>query len=434
MGRMDPRTTGTCPNCFAPTRPDAEHCSACGQQIAERPVSVADPKRRRIGAGTVALIALIGLVGVIVLIGVLVVMSIDQIVEYFETYQDSDTSTTPVHLRNLELKQHLLELVNEARKEAGAPPVSLGTNGAAQLHAEQAVELCLTSHWDRYGLKPYIRHSLMGGHGFNREVTATIWSCDDSFAWYRGGPSKNMKEAIAEAIESAPGSPSRIRTVLDPQYSIINSGIAWDKRSISIIQHFETDLFVADEEPSLKKGILDIKGSTIGLPEFDSDNLLNFVVSYDPPPKPMGLNRLARTDCYTIGQPLLIMIQRPKELEEDYGGEDVLAREECPDPYKMDPNTPWPTSPDEIEDLLEETAKSKSEEAEYIYELHITAELEAEGNELHIRADIGKHLEERGPGVYTVFASLLKDQVEGINFFQRSFFYEVDPPEYYTAR
>ena len=110
------------------------------------------------------------------------------------------------------------------------------------------------------------------------------------------------------------------------------------------------------------------------------------------------------------------MIQRPKELEEDYGGEDVLAREECPDPYKMDPNTPWPTSPDEIEDLLEETAKSGSEEAEYIYELHITAELEAEGNELHIRADIGKHLEERGPGVYTVFASLLKDQVEGITF------------------
>ena len=153
------------------------------------------PERRRIGAGTVALIALIGLVGVIVLIGVLVVMSITELKEDWETYQDSDTSTTPVHLRNLELKEHLLGLVNEARKEAGAPPVSLGTNGAAQLHAEQAVEECLSAHWDRYWLKPYMRHSLMGGHGFNREVTATVWSCDDSFAWYRGGPSKNMKRS-----------------------------------------------------------------------------------------------------------------------------------------------------------------------------------------------------------------------------------------------
>lgn len=38
--------------------------------------------------------------------------------------------------RHLELKQLMLELINDARSEAGAPAVRLGVNGAAQLHAE----------------------------------------------------------------------------------------------------------------------------------------------------------------------------------------------------------------------------------------------------------------------------------------------------------
>ena len=67
----------------------------------------------------------------------------------------SDSTTEPPRLRNELQKRHMLELINEARREAGVPPVVMGTNNVAQIQADQHLEDCVSSHWGTDGLKPY---------------------------------------------------------------------------------------------------------------------------------------------------------------------------------------------------------------------------------------------------------------------------------------
>ena len=68
---------------------------------------------------------------------------------------------------NLEEKRFMLELINRERRKAGLPEVTLGSNRAAQLHAEAMLADCFSSHWGMDGLKPYMRYTLAGGQQSN---------------------------------------------------------------------------------------------------------------------------------------------------------------------------------------------------------------------------------------------------------------------------
>ena len=57
------------------------------------------------------------------------------------------TSSPAPHLRHIDEKLYMLELINEERSRAGVPAVELGDNQAAQLHAEASLEGCYSSHW-----------------------------------------------------------------------------------------------------------------------------------------------------------------------------------------------------------------------------------------------------------------------------------------------
>ena len=89
------------------------------------------------------------------------------------TSTPAPTATPTPHsspeLRHLELKQYMLELINEERAAVGLSPVSLGDNIAAQIHAESSLENCFSGHWGIDGLKPYMRYSLAGGYQSNGE-------------------------------------------------------------------------------------------------------------------------------------------------------------------------------------------------------------------------------------------------------------------------
>ena len=51
-------------------------------------------------------------------------------------------------------KQFMLGLINDERKKAGVPEVSLGDNNAAQIHAENSIRDCVSGHWGTDGLGP----------------------------------------------------------------------------------------------------------------------------------------------------------------------------------------------------------------------------------------------------------------------------------------
>ena len=108
------------------------------------------------------------------------------------------TDIPPPHLRHIYEKRYMLELINAERKKAGVPPVELGDNIAAQLHAESALDNCFSSHWGIDGLKPYMRYSLAGGYQSNGENGHGSDYCIKSSDGYTA--IHNIEREIADAM------------------------------------------------------------------------------------------------------------------------------------------------------------------------------------------------------------------------------------------
>ena len=64
-----------------------------------------------------------------------------------------------------ELVEYMLQLINKDRASFGLEPVKLGSNAAAQIHAEDVYRNKQISHWMSNGEKPYITYSKYGGVG-----------------------------------------------------------------------------------------------------------------------------------------------------------------------------------------------------------------------------------------------------------------------------
>ena len=130
------------------------------------------------------------------------------------------------HLRYLEEKKHMLALINAARINSGVPPVELGDNIAAQLHAESALANCFSSHWGIDGLKPYMRYSLAGGYQSNGENGHGSDYCITASDRYKAIHS--VKQEIDDAMEGWMDSPGHRGNILGRWHKKVNIGLAWD--------------------------------------------------------------------------------------------------------------------------------------------------------------------------------------------------------------
>jgi len=183
-----------------------------------------------------------------------------------------------------ELVEYALELINRDREANGLAPVTLGSNAAAQKHAEERLANGYLSHWGMDGLKPYMRYTLMGGVNYEAEngfMTETIWfgGRDPS---YRIDP----KEMLEQAQEGLMASPGHRKTILDKWHKKVNLGIAYDEERLDLVQQFEGDYIEFSEFPQLHGNILSLAGK-ISLGTF-----YNVVLYYDPLPQPLSPGQL----------------------------------------------------------------------------------------------------------------------------------------------
>lgn len=162
-----------------------------------------------------------------------------------ETTKPTATATTPASpvqpsvYQHEELVAYALELINGDRLANGLMPVTLGSNTAAQKHAEERLANKYLSHWGLDGLKPYMRYTLAGGVNSESEngfSTETIWigGKDPS---YRIDP----KEILEEAQKGLMASPGHRRNILDKWHQKVNLGIAYDAERLDLVQQFEGD-------------------------------------------------------------------------------------------------------------------------------------------------------------------------------------------------
>ena len=330
------------------------------------------------------------------------------------------------NLRQLELKQNMLELINFERQKAGLNAVILGDNIAAQLHAESSLSNCYSGHWGIDGLKPYMRYSLAEGYQSNGENGRGSGYCIKASDGYRA--LGRIEQEIRDAMEGWMDSPGHRRNILRATHRKVNIGLAWDRYNFTAIQHFEGDYVEYDNLPNISGEVLSFSGTTKNGVGFANVRDLGVQIFYDPPPHSLTRGQLTRTYCYDSG--LLVAALRRPLTGNSYWPEDEFTQiyEPCPDPYDLPADAPAPRSHDDAHEFWQAAYDaSQSRVGVPITVPWITAsEWQMTSISFSVKANIGSV----PPGVYTITVwAPLGDESEVISNY--SIFHGLTPPGTY---
>lgn len=322
-----------------------------------------------------------------------------------------------------EARASMLDMINAERDKAGLEPVALGGNGAAQIHAENMLAGCSSSHWGLDGLKPYMRHTLAGGDQYNAENIFGLNYCVGE-SYMLESPATAVLDAMNGLMQSA----GHRANILDPHHAAVNIGIASDWRNNIIVQHFEyEDALSFEAEPAIDgNGVLSFSAAvTAHIPFGDSMSL-----TYDPAPHSLTQGQVARTYCYTDGTAVSLIVAPPEPgwRYDEFGT--IHSSSTCPDPYKIPRDVTAPKSPQEAL-RLQESAKDASLEGAAELKVPIIVAEEWGGFEngrFDLRADVGDLADL--PGVYTV--TLYKKDGQGeVPITSYSIFHKMERPGVY---
>ena len=344
------------------------------------------------------------------------------------TPRPAATSTPTVlspHLRHLEHKEHMLDLINAERVQDGKVRLILGDNIAAQLHAEDALRNCFSGHWGLDGLKPYMRYSLAGGYQSNGENGRGLDYCIKPSDNFR--PLGDIQQEIRDAVIGWMESPGHRRNILDPTHKKVNIGLAWDRYNLMAFQHFEGDYVEYDELPSIQGTVLFLSGRVKNGVKFSSRADLGVQVYYDPPVHPLTRGQVTRTYCYNYGRQIA-MLSQPGRWATD---ESTASHHPCPNPYDVPPSAPAPQSAHAADRFWEEAYRaSNALSSQSITVPWVTAsEWKASGTEFSVTANMG----DMRPGVYTVVLWAPLGGMDSV-ISEYSIFHEVTPPTTYSRQ
>jgi uncharacterized protein YkwD len=280
-----------------------------------------------------------------------------------------------------QLRNYMLNLINEDRQEHGLSPVVLGNNTASQQHAEDTRQKGYSSHWGMNGLLPYMRYTLAGGVNYEAEN----WF---SLRRIGGFLPLSSQECLDDAEVGLMDSPGHRRNILNKWHKKVNLGIAYDWSTCSVVQQFEGDYIEFSKEPTISDGILSFAGKLKGEFAFEGVD-----VWYDQPPHPLTFGQLDATYSYSTGQKPATFLREP--LTGGYYYPDSSATftwESGVDPYSLDPNTPRRESPPP------HTYIARSQVVPWT-----TATVwQISGQSFRVQANISPVINQLGPGVYTV--------------------------------
>ena len=332
---------------------------------------------------------------------------------------------------------HDLGLINEERKKAGVPDVSLADNNAAQIHVENSISDCVSGHWGTDGLGPPMRYSLAGSYQSNGENASGYNYCltDEDRPSYR--PIQSVQSELRDHMNGYLGSPGHKETILYQWHRKVNLGLSWDTHQMWTVQQFEGDYANCSVPPT-------IQGTTLSLSCTVSEVLpsrsLAQTIHYDSPPHALTQGQIARSYGYRFGRRVALLRQRAP-AGYSYPVDEVSRTyySGCT-PYDVDPTEPAPSSPSEATSLFNE-AKLCVPVEETITVPWIDGEETISGSEFTLSHDLGQVLREHGSGVYTLFvwgcsvADSVEDPCEDENsmpIVTKSIFYGIEPPDTYT--
>ncbi len=233
------------------------------------------------------------------------------------------------------LRQRALDVINAERGKHGLAPVALGTNFAAQSHAEDMLEHRYGGHWWMDGKKPYMVYTEMHGYSYvNENVAVSGWDFqqlkEDNCAseLVICGPIDPEVEielsTLAMIYDDAHADWGHRDNILTPSHRTVNIGVAYDETYFAFVQHFEGGDVVALQPPvfsgtTLAFTLQNVTGK-FGVREVIS-------VYYDPPPSPKTVEEISALPSYCVGggfrskcdDPAVAFIIPPPPPNSNYG-------------------------------------------------------------------------------------------------------------------
>ncbi len=209
-----------------------------------------------------------------------------------------------------ELVAYTLGLINNDRAQYGLDPVTLGTNPAAQVHAQDMFDNYFLSHWGTDGMKPYMRYTVGGGTNYEDENSAYSGWYDkttDPNRYVKINPMDEIKQLEYNMMYDDAGSNWGHRdNILNKWHKKVNIGIAYDLHRLTLVEEFEGDYVFFTGLPSLANGTLTMSGSlTLGTAD-------SIDVFYDPLPQPMTQDQLlSGPRSYSLGTRVITIVPPP---------------------------------------------------------------------------------------------------------------------------
>lgn len=209
-----------------------------------------------------------------------------------------------------DLRLEALDAINEERSLAGLKPVVLGTNAAAQDHANDMMEHRYIGHWWIDGRKPYMVYTQLGGTSYSAEnVAISGWNFDE----LAEDDCYNILvecESIDPSVEIADHTYAMIYddahadwghrdNILDPSHQYVNIGIAIDQTYFVLVHHFEGGDAEVVTPPKIVGTELSFKIKATGLKSLNPWESVS--VYYDPPPEVVSAAENEKLMGYCIG-------------------------------------------------------------------------------------------------------------------------------------
>ena len=307
------------------------------------------------------------------------------------------TPTSAVPEARLQIwRTYMLQLINKDRQENGLQPITLGSNPAAQLHAEDLFAHKYLSHWGRNGLKPYMRYTLAGGTGYAAENVSGEPCPRDPDANYRRTPTFEELEQDQAGLMNSPG--HRVN-ILNPWHKKVNLGIACDDVGCAVVQLFEAEYVAWTAAPVLDNGgVLRMAGDLR-----DGFELAAVQVWYDQPPHELTFGQVGRTYSYGVGQKPAAFLREPPGFGFRYSEDTArYSWTHGVDPYGVDPNVDRPQRIQQGGVIACSTWPRQEFEETAMVPLITATTWKKDGPSFSVQADISRALEANGPGVYTV--------------------------------
>jgi len=206
---------------------------------------------------------------------------------------------------------YILSLINKDRNQYGLKNVSLSSEPSGQQHTQSMLGNHYFSHWDVYGMKPYMRYTLLGGLGavseniaFNSSSTCLGRLCKGTV---------NVEEAL-KAMEysmmyndSACCNNGHRDNILDPNHNQVSIGISYTSGIIYLDEDFIDNYIIWDNNgPDISNNQVSMSGQ-IQAPY----TLSSVLIVYDPPVTGMSAIELNQTSSYGYGQQVAGVVSNP---------------------------------------------------------------------------------------------------------------------------